>query len=151
LFDGETISDTLAAVLKSEPDLTQVPAQTRRLLRACLEKDPKRRLRDIGDFRILCQEPSPVGAASRPRRAIAWLGASGLLLLLALAALAFVHFREAPPSEQVLRFSVPLPENSLALFLVLSPDGRHLAMVIRGSGGKSQLWLRTLDSTQLQP
>src|SRR6266849_6546849 len=55
-FAGPTVSDTLAAVLKSEPDLTQVPPQARRLLRQWLEKDPKGRLRDIGDFRILCQE-----------------------------------------------------------------------------------------------
>src|SRR6266849_2222329 len=55
-FAGPSVSDTLAAVLKSEPDLTQVPAQVRRLLRLCLEKDSKGRLRDIGDFRILCQE-----------------------------------------------------------------------------------------------
>ena len=83
LFDGETISDTLAAVLKSEPDLTQVPVQARRLLRLCLEKDPKRRLRDIGDFRILCQEPPPQAeAAAKPRRALAWMGVSGLLVLL---------------------------------------------------------------------
>jgi serine/threonine-protein kinase len=66
LFDGETISDTLAAVLKSEPDLTQVPPQARRLLRLCLEKDPKRRLHDIADFRILSQEPPPQAEAALP-------------------------------------------------------------------------------------
>src|ERR1700684_1695482 len=49
LFEGETVSDTLAAVLKEEPDLALAPERTRRLLRRCLEKDPKRRLRDIGD------------------------------------------------------------------------------------------------------
>src|SRR5271168_400131 len=49
LFEGETISDTLAAVLKTEPDFTQVPTKVRRLLKKCLEKDPKKRLRDIGD------------------------------------------------------------------------------------------------------
>src|SRR5215467_8030555 len=49
LFKGEVVSDTLAAVIKDEPDLTRVPVQARRLLKSCLEKDPKSRLRDIGD------------------------------------------------------------------------------------------------------
>jgi hypothetical protein len=151
LFDGETISDTLAAVLKSEPDLTQVPPQMRRVLRACLEKDPKRRLRDIGDFRIWCQEAGPQAeAAAPPRHALAWIGVSGLLLLVSLAALAFVHFRETPPSERVLRFSIPIPENSGVGHIAMSPDGRNLVMSI-GSGGKSKLWLRALDSPLLQP
>lgn len=49
LFSGQTISDTLASVLKTEVDLSRVSVKARRLLAACLEKDPKRRLRDIGD------------------------------------------------------------------------------------------------------
>jgi serine/threonine protein kinase len=53
LFDGETISHTLAAVLTKEPDLQQVPVKVRRLLQACLEKDPKQRLQAIGDWRLL--------------------------------------------------------------------------------------------------
>ena len=55
-FAGATVSDTLAAVLKTEPDLAQVPPQAQKLLRRCLEKDPKRRLRDIGDAKILLEE-----------------------------------------------------------------------------------------------
>jgi serine/threonine protein kinase/Tol biopolymer transport system component len=147
-FAGPTISDTLAAVLKSEPDLSQVPPQARRLVRGCLEKDPKRRLRDIGDFRILCQEPQ-AEAAPIPRRALAWMGVSGLLVLV-LAALALVHFREAPPAERAVRLSVPIPENSRVSYFALSPDGRHLVISLL-SAGKSKLWLRALDSTQLQP
>ena len=51
-FQGETISDTLAAELKEEPDLTRVPARTRRMLHACLQKDPKQRLQAIGDWQL---------------------------------------------------------------------------------------------------
>jgi eukaryotic-like serine/threonine-protein kinase len=75
LFDGSDTSEVLAAVLKDEPDLKSVPAETRRLLRACLEKDPKKRLQAIGDARLLLleereghQEPS-----ARPALRIAWL------------------------------------------------------------------------------
>src|SRR5215831_13227207 len=59
LFTGETISDTLVAVLKQEPDWNRVPMRVQRLLKSCLEKDPKRRLRDIADaWRLL--EDAPV-------------------------------------------------------------------------------------------
>ena len=55
-FDGETVTDTLAAIIDREPDWTAlpaaVPASVRHLLRRCLDKDPKRRLRDIGDARV---------------------------------------------------------------------------------------------------
>ena len=65
LFEGETVSDTLAAVLKEEPDLRLAPGKTRRLLLACLEKDPKRRLRDIGDMGRLLEETSGIGSPAR--------------------------------------------------------------------------------------
>src|SRR5215468_414538 len=65
LFQGETVSDTLASVLKQDADLTRVPAKVRRLLQRCLEKDPKLRLRDIGDWRLLLDE-SDQGVARRP-------------------------------------------------------------------------------------
>ena len=64
LFQGETVSDTLAAVLTREPDWNRVPPGTERLLRRCLEKDPKQRLRDIGDARFLLNENPPY--ATRP-------------------------------------------------------------------------------------
>src|SRR6202165_1868345 len=51
-FEGDTISDILAAVLKTEPDWARVPPQVQRLLRRCLEKDPKRRLQAIADAKL---------------------------------------------------------------------------------------------------
>ncbi len=96
LFEGETISDTLAAVLKTDPDLTHVPAQAQRLLRRCLEKDPRKRLRDIGDARIEIDElvagrdseppPLPEGKVhARSLKASRWsaiviLGSAGVIL-----------------------------------------------------------------------
>jgi serine/threonine-protein kinase len=56
LFKGDTISDTLAAVLKEEPDLDRVPAKARKLIQSCLVKDPKQRLQAIGDWRLLVEE-----------------------------------------------------------------------------------------------
>src|SRR5436305_3640894 len=63
-FEGEDLTETLASVVKSEPDLTPVPQKLRRLLKKCLEKDPKKRLRDIGDvWELLEAERQPEGTA----------------------------------------------------------------------------------------
>jgi Tol biopolymer transport system component len=146
LFDGETISHTLAAVLTKEPDLQQVPVKARRLLQSCLQKDPRRRLRDIGDMELLLAKSEPATTApTRSRLAITGWVAAGVLLLAA-AALAFIHFRETPPAETALRLSVPLPDNVGVGYLALSPDGRIVAIA---GGGK--LWLRALDSFELRP
>ena len=154
-FEGPTVSDTLAAVLKTEPDLTQVPAQARRLLKKCLEKDPKKRLRDIGDAKLLLEEapaaPLAPNGASRSRFSMAgWIAAA--LLLLALIALSFIHFRKAPPPEErSVRFQVPLPEKSTDAIFRLSPDGRYLAISGSQSGATSRLWVRPLDSLETRP
>ena len=63
MFEGETISHVLAAVLTKEPDLDAVPPRVRHLLTRCLEKDPRKRLRDIGDAMSLVQAPRPLRRA----------------------------------------------------------------------------------------
>ena len=72
IFSGHTAADVLAAVITQDPDLTRVPARMRRLLRRCLEKDPKKRLRDIGDVWDLLEDPAAggtlAGAQVPPRR-----------------------------------------------------------------------------------
>ena len=61
-FPGDSFAGTLAAILRTEPDWTRVPPAMRRMLVACLEKDPKRRLRDIGDAWRLLEQPTPAAA-----------------------------------------------------------------------------------------
>ena len=102
-FRGETISDTIAAVLEREPDWSDLPAATPasigRVLNRCLAKDPKRRLRDIGDARIEIEEalgaiPASGGAATserarapaRPARLAGWAAAGAALLVIGGAA-----------------------------------------------------------------
>ncbi len=149
LFEGETISDTLAAVLKTEPDLSQVPAKVRRLLKKCLEKDPKKRLRDIGDAWELLEEPPQVTAPSRSRLGyVAW-GVAGMLLV-ALGALTFLHFRETSPPEQTLRYTIAAPEGSEVHSFAISPDGRSF-VIAAAVKGKRQLWLRAMEALQAQP
>src|SRR5262245_1929991 len=98
LFQGEDVTEILASVVKDQPALSNVPLQVRRLLKKCLEKDPQKRLRDIGDAWELLEpssaEPAASTAATRSRRGVWALAVAAGGLALALAALAFVHFRE---------------------------------------------------------
>jgi eukaryotic-like serine/threonine-protein kinase len=153
LFEGEDAGHTLAAVIMQKPDLSAAPAQVLPLLQRCLEKDPKKRLRDIGDVELLLAE-APAASAQSPSRLgnvaanqIAW-GIAALMAVVALG-VTFVHFRETPPADSVLHLSVPLPADAPAGFLALSPDGRRLAIML-ATDGNAHLWLRSLDSPQLQ-
>jgi serine/threonine-protein kinase len=99
LFEGETVSDTLAAVIKEEPDLTKVPAKVQRLLRRCLEKDPKKRLRDITGAEFLLEDAEP---AAITHSKLPWIAAA--LFAFAAASMALIHFREAPLTERTILF-----------------------------------------------
>src|SRR5262249_10069679 len=112
LFEGPTVSDTLAAVLTKEPDWSVIPARVLGLLGLCLTKDPRRRLRDIGDARELMEktpEPDTVAPvrSSRPLWSIALVpvAAAGL-------AVGFVHFREHTPPPAPVRFQITAPEKA---------------------------------------
>ncbi len=156
-FSGETTSDTIAAILERQPDWSALPAATppavRQLLAHCLEKDPKRRWRDIGDVRIALDDaqrtPPPAEGlkhgASRGRERAAW----ALLLLATAAAAALVPaaLRKAPEAAEV-RFEVSFPREVSADFahLALSPDGQQL-LAVPALGGSGLLWMRRLGST----
>src|SRR5579872_1314808 len=84
LFQGEDLTETLASVVKDQPDLGQAPPQVQRLLKRCLEKDPKRRLRDIGDLDLLLEDaPVAASASSRQRFGIIAAAAAVVFLLAA--------------------------------------------------------------------
>src|SRR5579864_1932578 len=134
LFEGEGAAETLAAVIHKQPDLAKVPRQARRLLEECLQKDPKQRLRDIGDAkRLLGVEPPAESAAAttRSRRWLGWLAWStaGIAVAGALG-LAFVHFREqTPPAPEPVRFQIPFPDKAVPAAFpnpTISPDGRQV-------------------------
>ena len=152
LFQGEDLTETLASVVKVAPDLSKLPAETpshiRHLLDRCLRKDAATRLRDIGEARIALENPPaapPEIRAAAPKRLTAGLAACCALLLLALAGLGFVHYREAPAQRQSILFQIPLPAKWSVHAFSLSPDGRYLAMsnidVVQ-----EPLWVRPLDS-----
>jgi serine/threonine protein kinase len=153
LFKGETVSDTLAAVLTREPEWTRVPPGTERLLRRCLERDPKQRLRDIGDARFLLED-EPRKAVPAPGSNWRWkISTAALLAIVSVIALVFlwVPARHAAPS--VLRLSIDLGDNAAlsprrGAIMALSPDGSRLVYVIGQPIAKSQLAVRRLDQSK---
>jgi Tol biopolymer transport system component len=166
LFAADTVSDTLASVLKSEIDLSKLPesspAPIRRLLRRCLERNPKNRLHDIADARIVLDEVlsgrvEESGAAgmtdalpprSRAGRLLPWaVAALAVAVALTFAAL---HRRSAPVAPgPVIRFQVQLPDAAgstrRGIGFELSPDGRHLVVATGG-----ELWLRPIDAVSFR-
>src|SRR5215469_11603711 len=159
-FEGESVSDTLAGVLKLDPDWNALPAATppaiRNLIRRCLTKDRRHRLQAIGEARIvletpLSDEPAAVAPAPRHRR-LPWIVAAvTAVVALALILRNFFYFRKAAPVQHVLRYTIAAPENATTLHsFAISPDGKLVAMAAEVKG-KRQLWLRALDSLQIRP
>lgn len=165
-FSGGSLSDTLAAVLEREPDWAALPDETpptvRRLLRRCLEKDPRQRLRDIGDARLELEQvlrgegadTAPDGARSWRRRARTAAGASVVLAATA-AGLGWYGLSRSPDAgggRRVSRFTVELPKDSVIVptfnaTVALSPDGTHLAYTPL----PGPVLIRRLDSLESQP
>jgi len=165
-FSGDTVTEILAAVLKSEPDWSALPEATplhlRSLLRLCLQKDAKKRLRDAADIQIEIEEALTAPATVPPqaaavaahrlwRRALLW--AAGLAALVSIAAV--VGFRllspaSSPTQSLFTQFAMEFAaDQQLAGVNVpavdFSPDGKQVAYVA-SRGGSSQLYLRALDS-----
>jgi eukaryotic-like serine/threonine-protein kinase len=170
-FEGETVTETLAAVLKNEPDWLALPAATpsniRLVLRRCLEKDESRRFHCAADVRIEIDEARGTGEEVVPvkRQWLAWSVAA--ILFVALAATAFVHFRQKPfaLAEPVATTIKIEPGHWLAGTLALqrpsrtamaiSSDGRFIVYSAieenPGPQAKSFLYLRRLDQSEAKP
>jgi serine/threonine protein kinase len=142
--DSKNVSDALAAVLTREPDFHTLPKDTpprvRRILELCLRKDPKQRLRDIGDARILLDEPEPA-APVPPAPARRWLWAAGLAALAILAAFVWRQWQAERPVGPFQRIQITrLTDSGKASAAAISPDGKYVVHVVTDEG-KSSLWL----------
>jgi Tol biopolymer transport system component len=162
-FPGDDVSDTLATVLKFDPDWSKLPAHTppsiRRLLKRCLTKDPKLRLRECGSALVDIHEAqaSPDRSESllpsidaKPRRQRALIAAAALMLGAVLGAIGWTTFRGGAsnsPSQTTRRLTIALPEGDVLQRgpgLAISPDGRTL--VYRASRGTAvHLFRRAID------
>jgi eukaryotic-like serine/threonine-protein kinase len=145
LYAGETVSDTLAAVLTRDPDWGTVPARFQPLLRRCLERDPTMRLRDIGEARVALEAPSTLEKPT-PARSLGWwlLPAAGILVAALAALIATALSKPVHQEPPVRRFALsprgltsPDANNGSAF---VSPDGKRIVYVAEG-----KLWVRDLD------
>ncbi len=157
-FEGDDVSITLAAVLKDDVDWKalplNLPSPVVRVLRRCLDKDPKRRLSAIGDARLeldaALQPAAEELAAGPPVRSRRWQALAYVGVLLAgasVGALAFAGWgrSEAPPPPLV-EFALAPPFQTHPLQLALSPDGKALAYFARETAdGPPKIWVRHLN------
>jgi Tol biopolymer transport system component len=148
LFRGQTITDVLAAVVKSEPDLSRVPLRTRRLLRSCLQKEPRRRLQAISDAWLVLEVTAPESESAHWSYRGAWLPAVAVALVAAAAL--WTLWPQRVIEERVLQFHVNPPPGTRFLAGIaggssISPDGRAVVLAATSGGGPT-LWIRRLDS-----
>src|SRR5688500_8454426 len=162
-FDGQDVTDTIAAIVRGEPDWVSLPSDTppqiRRLLKRCLAKDPKHRLREAGSAIVEIDEaqtsagepdtapPPALPLWQRPKIA----AAIGFLVAAVAAVGAWIAARPASEPKQVVRFSIPLgPETNFSAtgrhVVALSPQGTHVAYV-----ANLQIYLRALNEFESTP
>ena len=160
LFEGETVSDVLAAVLRADIDCARLepvaPPGICKLIRRCLARDPRQRLQDIGDARLEIAEaiaggeearalPSPAPRDHRARVATAALAMAAIAVAAVLGWLALR--RSAPPAEPAVRLQITLPAGftmaqRIHAGIAISRDGRRLAVVAFGPSGSDTLVVR---------
>ena len=177
-FHGETVSDTLAHILKGEPDWSRLPAETptliKVLLRRCLEKDPKKRLHDIADARLEIEAPVayPSEAESALRRvSLVWLGTCAAVMLLAgiLIDRLLIRHPQSAPSPSVVTATIKVePGLRLEGFsgaremlhpsriaMAISHDGKFIVYSATSKDpdlqAKARLYLRRMDQSDAKP
>ena len=150
-FQGDDLSMTLAAVMMKEPEWAALPQATptglRQLLRRCLVKDPRQRIRDMGDVRLALEGTTdPAPAPGRPaRQPLMWALAATAAASLALAAFA-VWTQPASVRQPPVRFTIPLPAGQeITSSPAITRDGRTVAYVTQQGTDDAELYLRDLN------
>jgi Tol biopolymer transport system component/tRNA A-37 threonylcarbamoyl transferase component Bud32 len=171
-FDGDTVSDTLASVLRSGVDWAQLPAGTpphvRALLARCLERDQSRRLRDIGEARLalaagstppnagVTNAPASTSSTIAPAPARPWIWMAATVVCAAIAVAAIVWPRRAPAQVSAFDLALaPPPDTTFEIGpnsgnVIVSPDGTAIAFVASSAKG-DLIWIRPLASAEAKP
>ncbi len=169
-YEGETAGEILASVIKDPVPLSGLPTATpvaiRRLLDRCLDKDPKRRLRDIGEARIVIEETLRAGAVPEPAIAepatalqaprLPWMVASALLACIAIFTGSGWWRSTRPVMRPLIRFDLDLglaagPGRSVAPRAVVSPDGSRIVFSGTDSANRQRLFTRLLNQAEGSP
>jgi serine/threonine-protein kinase len=161
VFEGEDVSDTMAAVLRADPDWSALPALTppavRTLIQQCLVRDRHARIADIAVAAYVLRAPSdsakPTPQPAPPTRALRWLAIAIAPALLLAAAIGWLARRPPTVPPQMTRFNVTVPSDQTIVeavrrrrLLALSPDGSRLAYV-----ANDQIYLRPMDAIEAAP
>jgi serine/threonine-protein kinase len=162
LFKGETAAHIMADVLRADVDWDQLPSDLPtplvKLLRRCLDRDPKRRLRDVGEARLVLEdliagraEPEPAAVEPEaPRRfarlpwAVAGVAVVAMAVVLALGGGSSAERSSAPSKQLDVAVSEELFFTGIGSSVVLSPDGTQLAFCV-GDANRNDLYIRSLD------
>jgi serine/threonine protein kinase len=147
LFEGATVSDCIADILRKEPDLSKVPPGVRRLLGLCLQKDLQKRLQSLGDWQHLVdpEESQAKSSGARGPRKIAWFAVPAILVTA--AAGIWLSWPRPSHSPHPARFQLDLPEGIyFDRNVSVSPDGQNL--VFSATGEKDGLWIHNLDTLE---
>jgi serine/threonine-protein kinase len=177
-FPGDTVTECIAAILRGEPDWDSLPADTpgnvRAVLRRCLQKDPNRRLRDIGDARLEIEAPVayPSEAVTASRRfSVLWLGAGAVAMLLAGILVERLLIRHTPSasSPSVISSTIKVEpghwldgmrraaemQRPSRTAMAISSDGEFVVYSAIGENpdpqAKSRLFLRRMDQSEAKP
>jgi tRNA A-37 threonylcarbamoyl transferase component Bud32 len=158
-FEGDTITDILGAIVKSEPDWTMLPPATppgvRHLIERCLQKDAATRLRDIGDAihdldpatlaRTHDASAAPVAPpAPRTSRTMMTLASIAGVAAIGAAIAGAVYLARPPADDAVLKFHLAVQDEGGSIRQpLISPDGRH---VVYAGGTRGTLWVQPLDA-----
>jgi Tol biopolymer transport system component len=152
-YGASSAQEAMARVLRDEPDLTKVPTAAHRLLKRCLEKDPQKRLRHIGDVMALLDE-SRVGQSAA---AATWSWLVGAIVIVSAAAAALLlwaPWRSATSGGRPVRLEVGETEKMKFFygdFMAVSPDGHWMVFPATGEDGVNRYWLRSLETVEARP
>jgi Tol biopolymer transport system component/predicted Ser/Thr protein kinase len=162
LYDGETVTDILGAIVHSRPDLDQlppkVPGRVRELLERCLTSELPDRLRDIGEARIILSSPGGAerAVARSTRSNPVWIASTGVLIVVALV-LAFGWFTRPGSRPTVVQAAFQIPEGHAMVSTGLrggaprvSPDGQSIVFLAQYEG-RQQIWVRALEEREARP
>jgi serine/threonine protein kinase len=150
-FEGETVTETLAGILRGVPDWKSLPTSTpqniRFVLRRCLEKEKNRRFRDAADVQIEIEEARNIESATIQKHVLKQ-PIVGVLALIAIAALVYAVWKQPTATyDRTARLSIPLPPGEeITDAPAISPDGQTIAYVSQKGMDEPQLYLRDLNS-----
>jgi serine/threonine-protein kinase len=155
VFQGDSVADTVAAIIHRDPPLDRLPPATPSHVRAtierCLQKDARDRARDISDVRMALEGafsgPMPVAPVARARASVRWLTAAALAGAVLAVAAAWLFTTPPPVDAPDMRFQVTPPPGLTFGRFALSPDGRNLAFT-DASEGRSGLWVHSFETGQ---